>query len=210
VDENAAAREVAMLRGEVWKRGRQSAISGFLRPWRVAARFSGSTAVLCAIVLLLSSGCATTPNPQPRPTLSPGQNTRSWDAVVALDWGQDIAVRLTTGGEILGTFEAADGMTLTMTTDAGLERTLDRDDVLSVDARVILPSSKAKYSLRGALVGAGSTLLTLALFCEWGDADCSVGSTGIILAPIAAGIGALWGRAFGQPATTQRVRVYER
>lgn len=158
-----------------------------------------------AFFILPSCGCASTAALPPQ--LAPGQTTGSWNAVVELQQGQHIAVRLSTGGEVLGTFQSADAGALTVQSGS-TTRTIAREDVHSIDARVLEASTKGKYMLRGAVAGAGATLLTLVLGCEARNADCSVGSVGIILAPIAAGIGALWGRAFGHPARVQRVRVY--
>jgi hypothetical protein len=170
---------------------------------------AGRTAVLCTVLLLPSWGCASARTPPPQFAQPGGQDTRSWDAVLELDRGQDIAVRLTAGGEIPGTFETADSDALTMSSDSG-RRTIARDEVQSIDARVLETSSKGKYMILGAAVGAGAALVALALFCEVGNHDCSTVQQGPMLTPIGAGIGALWGRAFGQPATMRRVRVYTR
>lgn len=163
---------------------------------------------MLAVSILVGCGCASTAARPPQPARA-GPDAATWDAVVALARGQEIAVGLATGGEVLGTFEGADSEALTIKSGS-TTAAIAKDDIHRIDARVLEASTKAKYMLPGAAVGAGAALVTLVLACEVGDTDCSVGSTGVILAPIAAGIGALWGRAFGHPARMQRVRVYTR
>ena len=163
------------------------------------------------ILTVLNTGCASTPAGSLQSAPSGGFATGSWEAVVGLFGGQDIAVKLTTGGVILGTFEAADPNSLTMRLQfSSSTRVIEKAAVQSIDARVLEPSSKSKYALRGAAVGAGAALGFLVLLCEVGGTDCSVVQNGPLLIAPAAAIGWFWGRAFGRPARVTTVRVYSR
>ncbi len=163
------------------------------------------------ILTVLNTGCASTPAGSLQSAPSGGFATGSWEAVVGLFGGQDIAVKLTTGGVILGTFEAADPNSLTMRLQfSSSMRVIEKAAVQSIDARVSEPSTKFKYTLRGAMIGAGAALGFLVLVCEVGGTDCSVVQNGPIFSSAAAAIGALWGRAFGRPPSVRTVRVYSR
>ena len=160
---------------------------------------------LLAVVLVVSSGCATVMTTTRHPQFQSGRPyvvpyaPYVWTNVVALQRQSLVSVLTTEGRTVLGRFSHAnqDGMWLEQPGTRG--RYIDRKDVLQVDL-VEPPGSRMKKigrgMLIGALVGAGFATAALGAANEHSDPK----NPGQVIAA-AAGIGALAG---GQYVTELR------